>query len=87
MLTIGTGFGLMSLSVIIADCVMLYCTKNKSLYQKIKEINVKDSKKHRAISEHNNANPNKIPNDTHKVKMMMKETDDIKYIEAESSTQ
>lgn len=25
MLTIGAGFGLMSLSVIIADCVMLHC--------------------------------------------------------------
>jgi hypothetical protein len=42
MLTIGAGFGLMSLSVIIADCVMLHCTKNKSLYQKIKELDIKD---------------------------------------------
>jgi hypothetical protein len=42
MLTIGAGFGLMSLSVIIADCVMLHCTKNKSLYQKIKELDVKE---------------------------------------------
>jgi hypothetical protein len=32
----------MSLSVIIADCVMLHCTKNKSLYQKIKELDIKD---------------------------------------------
>ena len=29
MLTIGAGFGLMSLTVILADCVMLNCTKNK----------------------------------------------------------
>ena len=42
MLTIGAGFGLMSLSVIVADCVMLHCTKNKSLYQKIKELDLKD---------------------------------------------
>lgn len=40
--SIGAGFGLMSLSVIVADCVMLHCTKNKSLYQKIKELDIKD---------------------------------------------
>jgi uncharacterized membrane protein YhiD involved in acid resistance len=45
MLTIGAGFGLMSLSVIIADCVMLHCTKNKSLYQKIKELDIEDDKR------------------------------------------
>lgn len=42
MLTIGAGFGLMSLSVIVADCVMLHCTKNKSLYQKIKELDLNE---------------------------------------------
>ncbi|CAF0949069.1 unnamed protein product [Brachionus calyciflorus] len=41
MMTIGAGLGLMSISVIIADCVMLHCTKNKTLYQKIKEGEVK----------------------------------------------
>lgn len=41
MMTIGTGFGLMSISVIVADCVMLHCTKNKTLYQKIKEGEIK----------------------------------------------
>lgn len=42
MMTIGTGFGLMSISVIVADCVMLHCTKKKSLYQKIKEFDLKE---------------------------------------------
>ena len=41
MMTIGAGLGLMSISVIIADCVMLHCTKNKTLYQIIKEGEVK----------------------------------------------
>ena len=49
MLTIGAGFGLMSLSVIIADCVMLHCTKNKSLYQKIKELDLKDDVENEVI--------------------------------------
>ena len=35
-LTIGGGIGLMSLSVVIADMVMLYCTKEKKVYQRIK---------------------------------------------------
>lgn len=42
MMTIGTGFGLMSISVIVADCVMLHCTKKKDLYQKIKEFDLKE---------------------------------------------
>jgi P2X purinoceptor 4 len=37
MLTIGAGFGLMSLTVIIADCVMLHCTKDRKTFQKMKE--------------------------------------------------
>jgi hypothetical protein len=44
MLTIGAGFGLMSISVIVADCVMLHCTKEKKLYQKMKELDIKEEK-------------------------------------------
>lgn len=40
MMTIGAGLGLMSISVIVADCVMLHCTKEKMLYQKIKEYDL-----------------------------------------------
>lgn len=39
--TIGAGLGLMSLSVLMADCVMLHCTKQKKLYQQVKELEVK----------------------------------------------
>ena len=39
MLCIGAGLGLMSLSVIAADCVMLNCTSKKKFYQEIKELN------------------------------------------------
>ncbi len=38
MLSIGAGLGLMSLSVIVADCVMLNCTRNKRFYQEMKEL-------------------------------------------------
>ncbi|CAF0928545.1 unnamed protein product [Brachionus calyciflorus] len=40
MITIGAGIGLMSISVIVADCVLLHCTKKKRLYQEIKELDV-----------------------------------------------
>lgn len=40
LLTIGAGLGLMSLSVVVADCVMLHCTKKKKLYQQVKELEV-----------------------------------------------
>lgn len=40
MITIGAGLGLMSLSVIVADCVLLHCTKKKRLYQEIKELDI-----------------------------------------------
>jgi len=43
MLTIGAGFGLMSISVIVADCVMLHCTKDKKLYQQVKKLKVDES--------------------------------------------
>jgi hypothetical protein len=39
---VGTGFGLMSLSVLIADCVLLHCTKNKNIYQRIKELELNE---------------------------------------------
>lgn len=42
MLTLGAGIGLMSVSVIITDCIMLNCTKEKKLYQKVKELEVKE---------------------------------------------
>lgn len=42
MLTIGAGFGLMSISVIVADCVMLNCTKDKKFYQQMKELDIQD---------------------------------------------
>jgi len=42
MLTIGAGFGLMSLSVIIADCVMLHCTKDRNFFKKMKEFDLKE---------------------------------------------
>lgn len=38
MLTIGAGIGLMSISVILADCVMLNFTKKKKIYKEIKEL-------------------------------------------------
>ena len=42
MMTIGAGFGLMSISVIIAELVMLHCTKEKKLYQKMKKDEIND---------------------------------------------
>ena len=42
MLTLGAGLGLMSISVIVADCVMLHCTKKKKFYQQIKELDANE---------------------------------------------
>ncbi len=42
MLTIGAGVGLMSISVVIADCVLLNFTQKKKIFQKLKELDVKD---------------------------------------------
>ena len=39
---IGAGFGLMGVSVLIADCVMLHCTKDRKYFQKMKELDVKE---------------------------------------------
>jgi hypothetical protein len=41
MMSIGAGIGLLGLSVIVADCVMLNCTSNKRFYQEIKELDAK----------------------------------------------
>lgn len=43
MIKIGTGFGLMSISVILADCVMLNFTQKKKLFQKLKEVDAKEA--------------------------------------------
>jgi hypothetical protein len=40
MLTIGAGFGLMSMTVLLADCIMLHCTKNRKVYQQLKELDL-----------------------------------------------
>ncbi len=51
MLTIGAGFGLMSLSVIIADCVMLHCTKDRNFFKKMKELDLKENQPIDAVEE------------------------------------
>ena len=43
MLTIGTGLGLMSLSVLIADFVTIHFSQKKEIYKKVKNINLDDS--------------------------------------------
>ena len=39
---LGEGFGLMTFSVIIADCIMVHCSHNKKLFQKFKELDMKN---------------------------------------------
>lgn len=39
MITVGAGFGLMSISSILADCVLLNFTEKRKLFYKVKEIN------------------------------------------------
>ena len=41
-ISIGAGVGILSISSYIADCVMLNCTKNKRLFQQIKQLDMKD---------------------------------------------
>ncbi len=41
MLTIGAGIGLMSISVLVADCVMLHCTKDRKYFARMKELDLK----------------------------------------------
>lgn len=41
MLSIGAGLGLLSLATIAADIVLVYCTKNRQTYQRLKEIEYK----------------------------------------------
>lgn len=33
----------MGVSVLIADCVMLHCTKDRKMFQKMKELDIKES--------------------------------------------
>lgn len=37
MLTIGAGLGLLSLATIVADCMLVTCTKKREIYKKLKE--------------------------------------------------
>lgn len=71
-MTLGGGIGLMSISVIVAELVMLHCTKEKKLYQKMKtdkldaegeEIGVENEEKDdiTALSEVNNVKIPKFP--------------------------
>lgn len=41
MLTTGAGIGLMSLTAFFGDYVLLNCTKNKKMFQKVKELDLK----------------------------------------------
>lgn len=43
MVKIGAGFGLMGVSVLIADCVMLHCTKDRKMFQKMKELDINEN--------------------------------------------
>jgi hypothetical protein len=45
MMSIGSGAGLMSISVIVADVVMLYFTKERKLFLKMKDIDVDRARK------------------------------------------
>ena len=56
-LKIGAGFGLMGVSVLIADCVMLHCTKDIKMFQKMKELDIKETV---SILEPNNNNNNNV---------------------------
>ncbi len=41
LLTTGAGIGLMSLTAFFGDYVLLNCTKNKKMFQKVKELDLK----------------------------------------------
>lgn len=43
MITVGAGFGLMGLSVLIADCILLNFTHKRKLFQKLKAIDAKEA--------------------------------------------
>ena len=49
MISIGAGLSLMSLSVLIADCVLLNFTNKKKIYQKLKELDAKEHLKNNDI--------------------------------------
>lgn len=44
--SLGAGLGLMSITFVIADCVMLYCpcasSKERKYYRKVKRLNAKE---------------------------------------------
>lgn len=42
MTTIGSGLGLMGISVVFADCIMRNFSKKKEIFQKMKEIDMKE---------------------------------------------
>ena len=42
MITIGAGFGLLGLSVLISDCILLNFTQKKKLFKKLKAVDAKE---------------------------------------------
>ena len=42
MTTIGSGLGLMGISVVFADCIMRNFSKKKDIFQKMKEVDMKE---------------------------------------------
>ncbi len=48
--TIGAGIGLMSISVLIADCVLLHFTEKRKFFQRVKELDAKDYEKSQEFS-------------------------------------
>ena len=43
LINLGTGFGLMSISVLIADCVLLNFTNKKNLFKRLKELDIQNN--------------------------------------------
>jgi hypothetical protein len=44
LLTIGAGLGLMSISVLIADCFLLYCTRKRKIFKQFKRFDLNSAK-------------------------------------------
>jgi len=42
MTTLGSGLGLMGISVVFADCIMRNFSKKKDIFQKMKEVDMKE---------------------------------------------